>query len=239
MKYWSPDKIELLTRHRLSEYEANTGQTIPWPKVPIEQVIENEPFDLVIKWEHIQERAGERILGSLRPHERQIVLNEAHRELFAAKPGLERFTLGHELGHWDLFVDEPAMRNPLLPGLDVGQQQPYAFRNSDGGLVQVLFTMTDTKAEAYDLIRELQANVRRDSPHEKSAVNRYSSSLLMPRSSVKHELAGLDPTCLPTIYQLAERFGVTVSACKVRLEQLGYIFVKGKRIFRSREELGF
>jgi Zn-dependent peptidase ImmA (M78 family) len=235
MKYWFPDEIEQLTRRRLNEYEANTACLIPWPRVPIEQIIENEPFDLAIKWERIEERPGERILGALRPHERQIVLNEAHQALFDAKPGLERFTLGHELGHWDLFVNEYAMTSALLPGLDLGKQ-PYAFRIADEGLVQVLFAMMDTKAEAYELAQELQSDSRRDSRSEKSAVDQYSSSLLMCRESVAHEVSGFDLTQWPTIYQLAERFGVTPTACKVRLEQLSYIFVKDKTIYRSREE---
>jgi hypothetical protein len=234
-KYWTFEEIEELTRRRLREYEEHTGRLIPWPWVPIEQIIENEPFDLLITWEHIEERPGERILGALRPHERQIVLNEAHLELFQEKPGLERFTLGHELGHWDLFVDEAAMRSPLLPVMDPGKP-PYAFRSADEGLVQVLFTLTDTKAEAYELLHDLQSGARHDSPYEKGAVNRYSGSLLMPRDSVQREVVGLDLTSWSTLYELAERFGVTPTALRVRLEELGYIFVKDGRIYRSREQ---
>ena len=33
---------------------------------------------------------------------RKILLNEAHLPLFKEKPGLERSTIGHEPGHWDL-----------------------------------------------------------------------------------------------------------------------------------------
>lgn len=234
-KRWTFEEIEELTRRRLREYEEHTGRSIPWPWVPIEQIIENEPFDLLIKWERIEERPGERILGALRPHERQIVLNETHLKLFEEKPGLERFTLGHELGHWDLFVDEAALQNPLLPGMDIGKP-PYSFRSADGGLVQVLFSMTDTKAEAYELLHEFQSGVRQDSPYEKRAVNRYSGSLLMPRDSVRREVSGLDLTSWSTLYELAERFGVTPTAVRVRLEELGYIFVKDQTIYRSREE---
>ncbi len=235
MKYWSAEEIEDLTRRRLREYEEHTGRAIPWPWVPIEQIIENEPFDLMIKWEHIEERPGERILGALRPHERQIILNEVHLKLFEEKPSLERFTLGHELGHWDLFVDEAAMQSPRLPGMDLGKP-PCSFRNADEGLVQVLFSLTDTKAEAYELLHELQSGTRRDSPYEKRAVNRYSGSLLMPRDSVQREIDGLDLTSWATLYELAERFGVTPTALRVRLEELGYIFVKDGKIYRSREE---
>lgn len=234
-KYWTFRAIEELTRRRLEEYEEHTGRSIPWPWVPIEQIIENDPFDLLIKWERIEERPGERILGALRPHERQIILNEAHLELFEEKPGLERFTLGHELGHWDLFVDEAALQHPRLLGVDAGKP-PYAFRSAEGGLVQVLLTLTDTKAEAYELLYELQSGARHDGPYEKRAVNRYSGSLLMPRDSIQCEVAGLDLMSWSTLYELAERFGVTPTALRVRLEELGYIFVKDGKIYRSREE---
>ena len=34
--------------------------------------------------------------------------------LFKEKPGLERSTKGHEMGHWDLFVDKGSLEHPTL-----------------------------------------------------------------------------------------------------------------------------
>jgi len=231
---WHPEEIERLTRQRLDEYQTNTGHSISWPWVPIELVIENEPFDLLIKWEAIEAQPGETILGALRPEERQIVLNEHHQDLFEEKPGLERFTLGHELGHWDLFCSEQRSVEHLLPGIDT-QYEP-AYRNSAHGVVQVLMTMTESKEEAYSIFRELQSNPRRDTPIERRAVDRYSAALLMPKEIVEQEIRNLDLTHWKAVYYLAKRFGVTATACKVRLEELRHIFIKDGKIFRSREQ---
>ena len=234
MRNWRPENIEKLTRKRLREYELISGNKIPWPRVPIELVIENQPFDLIIKWETIEERPGETILAALRPDAKQIVLNECYRELFTEKPGLERFSLGHELGHWDLFCSKRALGEDLLPGLELNYQP--VFRNSGQGIVQVFIDLATSKHEAYEMLRDFNANPRRDSPLERWAVDRYSASLLMPRDIVALEVQGLDLTQWPTLYQVAERFSVTATACRVRLEELGVIYARDGKLFRSREE---
>ncbi len=70
-------------------------------------------------WEIINEEGGKTILGGLYSRERRIAMNETHKDLFVQKPGLERFTKGHENGHWVLHVDEASLDYPMLPGMEV------------------------------------------------------------------------------------------------------------------------
>lgn len=233
MKFWSNSEIEALTQRRLREYEKNTGKGLEYPPIPIDLVIEHEPFDLKISWEFIEERPGETILGGLRPRERQIVMNEKHVNLFQEKPGLERFTKGHELGHWDLFIDKTSPNQASLPGLD--PSPPGMKRRATNGLIEVLFSIAATKNEAYEFYREYAMNA--DIPYEFRAVNRYSSSLLMNRDLVMREIVGFNLMSWPQLYELARRFGVTISALCVRLDQLGLAYIsKDGQIHRSKVE---
>jgi hypothetical protein len=54
--------------------------------------------------------------------ERKIILNEKHLALFKEKPGLERSTIGHEAGHWDVDIDRVRLLHPTFPGFEVQPQ---------------------------------------------------------------------------------------------------------------------
>jgi len=100
----------VLERFALAE---GWGPTLP---VPIERIVETV-YQLTILCEPLDEPPGEEILGVLRPSVRQIVLNEAHLDLFDSVIGPERFTLAHELGHWIYDADNPE-QGSLFAGLD-------------------------------------------------------------------------------------------------------------------------
>ena len=69
--------------------------------MPVELIIE-QTYRLEILWEDVSEPSDTVILGALAPRDRRIVLNLRHQALFEQYMGPERFTLAHELGHWDL-----------------------------------------------------------------------------------------------------------------------------------------
>ncbi len=233
MKFWSNEEIEALTNRRLRDYEKIMGRSIEGPPVPVDLIIENEPFNLKISWEKIEEKPGETVLGGLRPWSKQIVMNERHLDLFAEKPGLERFTKGHELGHWDLFVDKTLPNQPSLMGNASGHIS--MLRGSTKGLVEVVFNLFESKDEAYGFIQDYLKD--KDTPYERRAVNRYSSSLLMERDLIKREIQEVDLTNWPSLYQLAHKFGVTISAFCVRLQQLGLIYIcEDGQVHRSKAE---
>lgn len=59
---------------------------------------------LRLMWTVIEDSPDEHIFGALIPARRCVVLNERHRDTLDGNLGLRRFTLGHEIGHWELHV---------------------------------------------------------------------------------------------------------------------------------------
>ena len=87
--------------------------------MPIEKVVE-QVLGLDFDWDEIEEGPGEQILGGLHVASRTIYLNSKHLPCFEAKPGLERSTIGHEAGHWDIDIDRAHLAHPTLAGIDLG-----------------------------------------------------------------------------------------------------------------------
>jgi len=73
--------------------------------VPVDKIVE-QTLDLSILYEQIDEPERVTIWGCITPGKRRITLNEAHMGAFSACPGLERFTLAHEAGHWVMHVNQ-------------------------------------------------------------------------------------------------------------------------------------
>lgn len=81
--------VELLTRHALE------------PGFDIEQLLDDLGLGLV--WDLIPDEPGSAVLGQLIPEKKLVVLNERHFDELERKGGrLRRYTIGHELGHWEL-----------------------------------------------------------------------------------------------------------------------------------------
>lgn len=85
------------------------------PPVPVEWIAEHL-LDLCIVWDALPTSPAAPVLGGLDPIRGEIVLNEREARRFAAFPGLEAFTLAHEIGHWLLHVPPARRRQPMLPG---------------------------------------------------------------------------------------------------------------------------
>ena len=59
-------------------------------------------LDLGLLWRPIEPVGGRQVAAELIARERLVTLNENLRVLLDGNPGFYRFTLAHELGHWDL-----------------------------------------------------------------------------------------------------------------------------------------
>lgn len=221
-------EIEDLAHARLVEFQRVGGCPLSVP-IPIDLVAE-KVLGLDFLWDIIEELPGETILGGLNPKERLIVLNEKRRDLFSEKPGLERSTKGHEMGHWDLFIDKGALEHPILIHGDSGC--PFAFRRSPKGDVAIIKVLSQNPI-GWALLRQIKS--RTDEPDEERAVNRYAAAISMPPELLRSEAMKTDRMKWPNLYQLAKKFDVTISALTVRLEQLGLIYVdENKKIYESR-----
>ncbi len=218
VKFYRNQDIEDVATERLAQLARILARPLTLP-IPIDLLAE-KVLGLDFLWEDIDELPSETVLGALHPQKRLIVMNDKHRALFDAKPGLERSTKGHEMGHWDLFIDTGAMEHPTLFVLD--DSSPFARRRSPVGEVTVIKRLLSLP-EGQDLLRELKS--RADDPAEARAVNRYAAAILMPKDLLRAEVGTVDRTRWSNLYTLADRFEVTISALTVRLQQLGLLYV--------------
>ena len=229
MRILRNQEIEEIAALRLAELERRLGRPLS-PPIPIDLIAE-QVLGLDFLWEAIDELPGEKVFGGLIAKKRLIVLNENRKRLFAEKPGLERSTKGHEMGHWDLFIDQGSLDHPTL--FNVDDDGPFALRSSPAGEVAII-RMLDRDTEGRELLRKIQS--RADEPDEARAVNRYAAALSMPADMIRADAVKIDRTQWPNLYRLAEKYEVTISALRVRLEQLGLIYVdENKKIHESRD----
>lgn len=229
----STSEIDDITALRIRQYEQLTGTPVTFP-VPIENIVE-QVLGLDFDWVEIDERTGEQILAGLVPEERRILLNARHLDLFDAKPGLERSTIGHEAGHWDLDIDRTSLHHPSLPGI-TPPCDTLRRNATDQEILTEILNRAVADVRYFHLYRRLTAG--QDPPDVKSAVDRYQSSLLMPSWLIREAVQNLDVTYWPDLYELAELAQVTISNLVVRLHRLNIIFIPAgsKQIFAGRDQ---
>lgn len=235
LKYLKNEVIEDVTAGRIREYEAKTGGTMKLP-VPIEKIIE-QILGLDFEWDVIEEQPGEQILGGLVAAERKIILNEKHLALFKKKPGLERSTIGHEAGHWDIDIDRGSLNHPTFPGFEVQAQVVKRHSRKGDRLIEVLFNRAMHDDRAYRLYKKITEG--QDTPEVRSAVDRYQSALLMPAWLMREADQRYDLTTWQGLYRLRDEAQVNITNLTVRLQRLGLIYLRDgdKKIYRSQDEV--
>jgi Zn-dependent peptidase ImmA (M78 family) len=72
------------------------------PNFDAEALIDD--LGLRLMWDAIDDTPDAHIFGALIPARRCVILNERHRNNLDENLGLRRFTIGHEVGHWELHV---------------------------------------------------------------------------------------------------------------------------------------
>ena len=130
------------------------------------------------------------------------------------------------MGHWDLFVDQDALDQPTL--FDYGAEGAFVLRSSrSSGAIQVLNKRAKNLPHPEEILR--QAVARMDEPNEARAVNRYAAALSMPREMMRKEAMRINRNRWGDLYRLSGKYGVTITALTVRLEQLGLLYVDENR----------
>jgi hypothetical protein len=232
VKFWRNAELEVHTACRLAEYERKTGRKVE-PPVRVELLAE-VLFDLRLTYEPLDVLPGFFVPAAFCPESKLVVVNERHRAVFTAKPGLERFSVGHEVGHWDLFEKDKDTRTGFLFGrTDADSRVDY---RTAGGVPVKFIKGIWSDDGSYQVLSHLQRTC--DAPDVASAVNRYASALLMPERLLLPELHGIDTSNWPSLYRIAELFGVTISALTRRLRRLGRLHVTedGKPFSGTKEE---
>lgn len=96
--------------------------------IPVELIAESLR-DLHLDWIPLRSGDAEAILlGALHVGKLKIYLNESQRALFERTRGLRRFTVAHELGHFDLHVDHGYLYQATL---DVASAADTLCRDGD------------------------------------------------------------------------------------------------------------
>lgn len=87
---------------------------MPTLPIPIEAILERT-LDLTLVYDDLS-FLGQGVLGSLFPSHKSVYLNENYLQTFEDYPGLHRFTIAHEIGHWEMHVDQHALAQVRLFG---------------------------------------------------------------------------------------------------------------------------
>ena len=144
----------------------------------VEQLLDT--LDLGTLWENDLEAE---VLGLLIPGRRLVVINQRHRADFERNPGLYRFTLGHEIGHWLLHCEDARANNMQL----IDGERTLCRQGSREPI-------------------EIQAE-------------KFASYLLAPTDELKSRMPRHSWNGWPTVYDLANSFGMSASAMIVRLQE--------------------
>jgi len=201
---WRRQQIEDLALITLLDFRRQTGLPLT-PPIDVDLVGEIM-CDLRWDWDILVEPPGTLIWAGLFPHERRVVLNETHKDKFTAKSGLERFTKGHEIGHWILHVADE--RNGRVIEGEKGRNGDY---------------LNCASAASPPLSSSLLCN----GPvnwQEKQA-DWFAGALLMPANVFVPIAERYDLFQWKSLYELARLFDVTISALCVRLAQLDLSYV--------------
>ncbi len=175
------------------------------PKWPLDATRVAEFLGLDVVWDRIQPDAEGQIAARILPLEHLIEINEDILEL---PKGFEESTVAHELGHWELHIDQKAageFKERIEQGMEINMQ-PFLCRGVSGQLQKI----------------ERQAQ-------------RFASYLLMPRYILEQMQVGKDLTRWPHLYAMQKDLGVTISNLTNRLQQLDWIKITPgcKTIYRS------
>ncbi|MEH1811924.1 MAG: ImmA/IrrE family metallo-endopeptidase [Nostoc sp.] len=168
-----------------------------FPKWPLDATRVAEFLGLNVVWDRIPPDAEGQIAARILPLEHLIEINE---DILKLPKGFEESTLAHELGHWELHIDqktagqfEELMKQSGKSEIDM---QPFLCRAVSGQLQKM----------------ELQAQ-------------HFASYLLMPHSILEQMAIERDLTKWSHLYAMQKDLGVTITNLKVRLVRLNWIIL--------------
>jgi len=139
--------IERKALELLVSYSRNYDWDFTFP-VPVELIIEAE-----LAYENnVRDLGDPMILGAISPLEKSIYTNEKSEESFQKCPGLYRFTLAHEVGHWALHL------NGIDEQLKISEDFPYPFICRDSASKPPIEKQADTFAAALLMPTDLVKN---------------------------------------------------------------------------------
>lgn len=199
-------------------------------------------LQISIEWVVIEEPEGTTIFAECSPDPNSanafiITINESYRGLFEARPDLLRSSLSHELGHCilrhHLWQAAPEGVLPLFGDLAPQQRRLHDSSWYQCGISSQELSGLCKRALVDDAarLRLMKATDRLEPDWMFRQAEQFSSCFLIPRDKLMGYLNdGWDVSQWTPIYQLSERFEVSISMMCTRLRKIGAIEVSGKQI---------
>ena len=196
-RYIPKEEIERLCADVLMRVQAKRKRPLKWP-IDAGHLAESLGLDMDCGDIPPDEQGA--IAAMILPTERKIVMNEKSLEL---PKGFEESSIAHEIGHWELHIDQNAVSR-------------FVELHNNGGL--------QNNGVATDIEPFLCRSASTQQGIEWQA-QYFASCLLMPQFKLEEVRRGRDLTNWRHLYAIREELGVTISNLTTRLKDLGWIYI--------------
>lgn len=196
VSFIAEERLEAVANGLLERYEREIAPIVA-PPVPVEKIADFL-LDLRIEWLDMPDTDDEPVLAYLHPESKSIRFNERRLDYFEQYLGTYEYTLAHEIGHYLFHLTPVEMQSQPVKSDKFGPGQAFLCRYKPAGHDQ----------------REWQAE-------------QFASYLLMPAHLLLPaiEAGGVNVHSWPDLYRLRDQFNVSITALRIRLEKLGYLYV--------------
>lgn len=219
----SPVVTYLKASALLARYGKKVGAIVA-PPVPVEGIADLL-LELNLSWEDIADTDDAPVLAFIDAAQHTIRLNERRRAThFDPYNGLYEYTLGHEVGHYDLHVIKDSIEQAPLGLVQMEDTPQHAIQASAEGWRPTSQYLCRTKEAGQKPPREYQADL-------------FASYLLMPEYLILPAARSVNLLNWPDLYELRKEFVVSITALTNRLNSLGLLYVAPNRaLYRSEAE---
>jgi hypothetical protein len=218
VRYLPEGEIELAALAALDAY-GRRFEEVTTPPVPAEEILECH-LELDFGFEDLEDAGlGADALGAMWVHERKVRVDSSlDPTVFTEREGRYRFTVAHEVGHWQLhrhlFLAD-ANQDPLFGGAS----EPSVVCRANSRKAPIEW-QADAFAAHLLMPKEMVARAWRRSygdlaPHFVGGQN-------VPASPVTHHRFRADPADVVT-REMAALFCVSAQAMRIRLTSLGLV----------------
>ena len=176
-------------------------------------------FDLGIEWTSFDFGQDGVVAARIYPTERRVESNRDFQALHANE-GLYQSTVGHEIGHWEMHINQD---------------------EADGAITQGEFPLTPTMDRQIFLCRTVDEQViyqnvqRTQNDWREWQAQYFSSCLLMPRFKIEEVRKGRNLLNWSHLKAIQEELGVSQRNLVHRLKDLELIQENGNRLYPGRK----
>ncbi len=223
VKYLRREEIELAALSTLTAYEQQFGKIVE-PPIPAEELLECH-LELDLRFEDlVRLQEAPDALGAIWMNQREVRIDESlDPTLFPEKEGRYRFTLGHEVGHWQLHR-HLFLRDMNQVSLFEASPQPSIVCRARSSKVSIEW-QADTfssyllmpKEMVFGAWEELHGSLK---PYFAA---KEMASLAIRRS----QLDSFTPT-VEVAREMAREFKVSTQAMQIRLVGLGLVRIQNR-----------